>query len=73
MKNYGGIFFNEIQKCKNRKFTSTETANMREVLYTIVHTAQSEVVDAVAGELNNELNEENAPLVRKLATVLKSF
>ena len=57
----------------HRKFTSTETANMREGFYTIVHTAQTEVVVAVAGELNNELNEENAALVSKLASVLKNF
>ena len=56
-----------------RKFTSAETANMREVLYTIVQTAQLEAVSVVADKLKNNLNENNAPLLRKLVTVLKSF
>ena len=56
-----------------RKFTSTETANMRKVLYTIVHTAQLEAVSVVADKLKNNLNEDNAPLFRKLVTVMKSF
>ena len=57
----------------HRRFTSAEATNMREAFYTVVHTAQSEVVGAVAETLTNELNEDNRPLVCKLATLLKSF
>lgn len=73
----------------HRKFTPVESANMRQVLYTIIYTAQVEAGNdymkslvqlrgnctarTVGNELKNNLNEDNAPLLSKFETILKSL
>jgi hypothetical protein len=57
----------------HRNFTPAESANMRQVLYTIIHTAQMEVVGAVGNESKKNLNENNAEEARKLRETLKSM
>ena len=56
----------------HRKFTPTESANMRQVLYTIVHTAQLEVVGVVGNNLKNIFNKPSVP-VQKFEALLKSL
>ena len=57
----------------HRNFTPTESANMRQVLYTIVHTAQLEAVGAIRPDLKNTLNEDPTVRNRKLEETLESM
>lgn len=50
----------------HRKFTRAEAANMRQVLYTIIYTAQLERGGKLLAELKEELNEGNTPPSSKL-------
>lgn len=50
----------------HRQFTRAEAANMREVLYTIIYTAQLERGGKLLTELKKELNEANTPPSSKL-------
>jgi hypothetical protein len=56
-----------------RKFTPTESANIREVIYTVVHTAQLEAVGAIRPDLKNTLNEDPTVRNRKLEETLESM
>ncbi len=56
-----------------RKFTLAEADNMRQVLHTFVHIVQLEVISTIGNELENNLNEDNAPLVPKFVEMLKSL
>lgn len=57
----------------HRNFTPTESANMRQVLYTIVHTAQLEAVGAIRPDLKNTLNEDPEVRNRKVTKILESM
>lgn len=57
----------------HRKFTPTESDNMRQVLYTIVHTAQLEAVGAIRPDLKNHLNEDPTVRNRKIEKILESM
>ena len=64
-----------------RKFTPAESANMREVIYTIIHTAQLEAGDGFMKSLvklrNNSAPtvgiELNTPKARKLGAMIESL
>ena len=56
-----------------RKLTAEEAANMREIINTIAHTAQADVIEVIAEELKNNLNEDTAPMVSKLGAILEGF
>lgn len=56
----------------HRKFTRAEAANMRQVLYTIVYTAQLERNGKLLAELKNNFNENNTP-ASKLGESLKKL
>lgn len=57
----------------HRNFTPTESANMRQVLYTLVHTAQLEAVGAIRPDLKNTLNEDHTVRNRKVTKILESM
>ena len=72
----------------HRKFTPAESANMRQVLYTIIHTAQIEAGNSfmktlvqvrdnstrtVGNELKKNYSQTNTPNVRKLGAMIESL
>lgn len=57
----------------HRKFTHDESANMREVLYTLCHTAQLERNFKLLVQLKKNLDEDNASPASKLAASLKKL
>lgn len=57
----------------HRKFTRAEAANMRQVLYTIVYTAQLERNGKLLAELKNNFDEANTPPASKLGESLKKL
>ena len=57
----------------HRQFTRAEAANMRQVLYTIIYTAQLERGGKMLAELKNKVDANNAQPASKLGDVLKSL
>lgn len=57
----------------HRKFTRAEAANMREVLYTIIYTAQLERGGKLLAELKSRVDANNAQPASKLGELLKSL
>lgn len=57
----------------SRQFTRAEAANMRQVLYTIIYTAQLERGGKLLAELKSRVDANNAPPAYKLGELLKSL
>jgi hypothetical protein len=57
----------------HRKFTRAEAANLRQVLYTIIYTAQLERGGKLLAELKSGVDANNAPTTSKLGDLLKSL
>jgi hypothetical protein len=56
----------------HRKFTNAEATNMRQVLYTIIYTAQLERNGKLLAELKSQIAEDNSP-ASKLGESLKKL